>query len=116
MTIAAVLCLCAAVLSAVMGVRSLVRPATELPARAVRAVAPTQLAAAVIFAAGGVVGLSGRSLGLLVLCVVGAIATVAVGAWQGARYAHAEMAATPSGGDSVCGRSGGCGGCSLSCQ
>ena len=59
-----------------------------------RAVAPTQLAAAVMLAAGGVVALSGQpSIGLLVLCIAGALGTVAAGAWQGARYMHAAAGA-----------------------
>src|SRR5262245_32039198 len=94
MLIVAVLCLCAAVGTAAMGARALARPVPEDPAqRALRVVAPTQLAAAVMFAAGGVVALSGRpSVVLLVLCVTGALATVAAGVWQGARYAHAAVA------------------------
>ena len=115
MLIGAVLCLCAAVGSAAMGVRALARPLLENPAqRVLRAVAPTQLAAAVMFAAGGVVALSERpSVGLLVLCVAVALATVAAGVWQGARYAQVAPAVTSA----ACRRSGKeCAGCTLSCH
>jgi hypothetical protein len=116
MLIAAVLCLCAAAVSAAFGMRALARPTPAGGARQVlRAVAPTQLAAAVMLSAGGVVALSARpSLGLLVLCVLGAVGTVAVGAWQCARYAQ-----TAAGRQAVlCGRSGeqACAHCTLSCR
>ncbi len=116
MLIAAVLCLCAAVVSAAFGARALARPAPAGGARHVlRAVAPTQLAAAVMLSAGGVVALSARpSLGLLVLCVLGAVGTVAAGVWQGARYA--QLAARREA--VVCARSGQqpCANCTLSCR
>lgn len=116
MLIAAVLCLCAAVVSAGFGVRALARPAPAGSARQVlRAVAPTQLAAAVMLSAGGVVALSSRhSLGLLVLCVLGAVGTVAAGFWQGARYAQAAVHNEAS----VCSRSGqqACANCTLPCR
>lgn len=116
MLIAAVLCLCAAVVSASFGARALARPAPTGGAQQVlRAVAPTQLAAAVMLAAGGVVALCGRpSPGLLALCVLGAVGTVTVGVYQGARYARtvARHEAVP------CGRSGtpACANCTLSCR
>jgi hypothetical protein len=113
MLIAAVLCLCAATVSAVMGVRALARPAGgDVAARVLRAVAPTQLAAAVMLTAGGVVALSDRpSIGLVVLCVAGAIGTVAVGIWQGARYTVRQS-------DATCSRSAEnpCATCTLSCR
>jgi len=116
MLIAAVLCLCAAVASAALGARALARPAPAGGARQVlRAVAPTQLAAAVMLAAGGVVALSARpSPGLLALCVLGALATVAAGAWQGARYAQAAERREAV----ECARSGrqACADCPLSCR
>ncbi len=62
MLIAAVLCLCAAVATAGLGLWLLTRPVAADPVRQVlRAVAPTQLAAAVMLAAGGVVALSARA-------------------------------------------------------
>lgn len=114
MLVAGVLCLCAAAASAVLGARALLRPAAASGAqRVVRAVAPTQLAAAVMLAAGGAVALSSRgSVGLLALCVAGAIGTVAAGAWQGAHYAQAMLAGPACGRD----RDGACATCTLSCK
>ena len=58
MFIAGVVCLCLAVLVAGSGVRTLTRPAgADLTAQVLRAVAPTQLAAGVMLAAGGVAAL-----------------------------------------------------------
>jgi len=116
MLIAAVLCLCAAAASAVLGAHALARPAAADGAQKVlRAVAPTQLAAAVMLAAGAVVALSSRPyIPLLVLCVAGAVGTVAAGAAQSARYAHATL----SGSSPACGRSADqpCASCRLSCR
>lgn len=118
MLIAGVLCLCAATASAVLGARALAGPAPAGGAQKVlRSVAPTQLAAAVMLAAGGVVALSNQpSIGLLVLCVAGAVGTVAAGVWQGARYAPATLRASDSA--AVCLRSGDqrCASCTLSCR
>ena len=55
-----------------------------------RSVAPPQLAAAVMLAAGGAVALAaptGTALTVVCVCIVGAIGTVAAGSWQTARYA-----------------------------
>jgi hypothetical protein len=111
MLIAAVLCLCAAVVSAGFGARALTRPTPAAgTGQVLRAVAPTQLAAAVMLSAGGVVALSARpSVGLLVLCVAGAVATVTAGAVQGARYAQAAARRQAS-----CRQA--CASCSLQCQ
>lgn len=111
MLIAGVLCVCAAVGSATFGLRSLLRPRAVDPAQLVlRAVAPAQLAAAAMLAAGGVVALAGppRAAALvLVISVLGAVGTLAAGSWQGARYAARRPA------ESGC--CGGCG-CSQSCS
>jgi hypothetical protein len=116
MLITAVLCLCAAAASAALGVHALVRSAPAGGTQQIlRAVAPTQLAAAVMLAAGGVVALSNQhSIGLLVLCVGGAVGTFAAGVWQGASYAHAPV--TRDG--MACRRSGDqpCATCTLSCR
>lgn len=83
---------------------------------ALRALAPTQLAAAVMLAAGGVVALAApaeAALVVVVVCIVGAVGTLATGSFQSARYAlrRAEAAeAEPS----LCG--GVCGNCTLSCH
>ncbi len=116
MLIAAVLCLCAAVATAVLGVWLLTRPRTADPVRQVlRAVAPTQLAAAVMLTAGGVAALSARpqtAMLVVVVCVVGAVATVAAGCWQSAKaVARREEAVSVQGG---CG--GVCATCTLSCS
>src|SRR5882757_9584495 len=96
MLIAAVLCLCAAAATAALGLWLLTRSHTDDPVRQVlRAVAPTQLAAAVMLAAGGLVALSARpQTGVLVVvvCVVGAVATVAAGCWQSAKVVAASAA------------------------
>ena len=112
MLIAGVLCLCAALATAALGLWTLSRPHSADPAHLVRrAIAPTQLAAAVMLGAGGTVALAGGAqTGLLVLivCVLGAVGTVAAGSWQAARFA-VEHAAEPA----PCG--GCCASCSLSC-
>jgi hypothetical protein len=112
MLIAAVLCLCAAAASAALGVRALARP---VPAggtqQVLRAVAPTQLAAAVMLAAGGMMALSNQpSIGLLVLCVGGAVGTVTAGVWQGARYAQRSLRGCDRRGEGPCAT------CTLSCR
>jgi hypothetical protein len=113
MLIAAVLCLCAAVIFAAFGLWLLSRPRTGDPVRQVlRSVAPTQLAAAVMLGAGGVVALSTRpETGVLVVivCVAGALGTVAAGSWQSAKYVARSESAAPG-----CG--GGCATCTLSCN
>ncbi len=116
MLVAGVLCLTAAAVFVASGVRALARTAPANSAEQVlRAVAPTQLAAAVMLAAGGVVALSGQpSVGLLALCIAGALGTVAAGAWQGARYMHAG----PARDSKPCEGSGEmrCAACTLSCR
>jgi hypothetical protein len=112
MLIAAVLCLCAAVATAALGVWVLTRPRRADPVRQIlRAVAPTQLAAAVMLAAGGVVALSARpqtGAVVLIVCVVGAVSTVAAGCWQSAKFvAHREASV---------GCGGACATCTLSCR
>lgn len=111
MLVAGVMCLTVATLFVVLGARTLARPAVAGgPQQVLRAVAPTQLAAAVMLAAGGVVALSRHpSIGLVVLCVGGALATVAAGAWQGARYVQASV---PDG--ETC--QGSCAACTLPCR
>lgn len=124
MLIAAVLCLCAAVATAGLGVWLLTRPRSGDFARQVlRGVAPTQLAAAVMLAAGGAVALSSRpQTGLLVVvvCVIGAISTVAAGCWQSAKVAAAAAANSVGARAQAAQAAGGCGGacatCTLSCN
>lgn len=122
MLVAAVLCLCVAVATAGAAVWSLKQPYADDPVRQVlRAVAPTQFAAAAMLAAGGAVALAApapapMSLLVLVVCVVGAIGTVAAGCWQGAKVVAqkeaAQAAAREAGGG---GCAGACASCTLSC-
>lgn len=115
MLIAGVLCLLAAVVSAAVGATALARPHSDDKARQVlRSLAPTQLAAAAILGAGGLVALvSQPALGLpvLIVCVLGALATIGAGSFQGARYVAAAEARADTGG---CG--GACASCTLSCS
>jgi hypothetical protein len=116
MLIAAVLCLCAAVVTAAVAGWLLTRPRSADPARALlRAVAPTQLAAAAMLTAGGIAGLTARpATGVVVLtiCVVGAVATVAAGCWQAAKAGVRVATVEPA--DAGC--AGSCAACVLSCR
>ena len=118
MLIAGVLCLCAALVSAAFGLWTLSRPAgVDVTQQVLRAVAPTQLAAAVMLAAGGLVALAGSphtALLVVVVCVLGAIGTVAAGSWQGARFAVRSTATGAGTGTADC--SGSCAACTLSCR
>ena len=114
MTVGAVVCLGLAVLIGGSGLWTLARtPGVDLTGQVVRAVAPTQIAAAVMLAAAAIVALAaGGQIGVIALVtgVVGAVATIAAGSWQGARYA-ARREATAGG----CGSGAGCGGCAKIC-
>jgi hypothetical protein len=116
MLILGVLCLCAAVLSAATGLRSLARPRGADPhQQALRALAPTQFAAAVMLAAAGAVSLAGDArtgLPLIIVCVIGAVGTVAAGSWQGARHVTRQTAGTMPTGECA----GSCAACTLSCR
>ncbi|OMC34149.1 hypothetical protein A5740_10985 [Mycobacterium sp. GA-1841] len=116
MLIAALLCLSAAVIVGVFGLWLLTRPRTGDPVRSVlRAVAPTQLAAAVMLAAGGAAGLAAAphtGLMVVVVCIIGAVATVATGCWQSAK----AVAVTEAQGQSGGGCAGSCAGCTLTCE
>jgi hypothetical protein len=116
MLIAAVLCLCAAVATAGVGGWLLRRPPSGDPVLAVlRSVAPTQLAAAAMLAAGGAIALAAEAetaVVVLIVCVLGAVGTIAAGCWQSAKtVARSDAAAADSGG---CG--GACATCTLSCS
>jgi hypothetical protein len=112
MLIAAILCLCAAAATAALGLWTLAHPRPEDPVRSVlRAVAPTQLAAAAMLAAGAIVALvAPQQIGVLslVICVLGAVGTVAAGCYQAAKVAaRSQPAAT--------GCAGSCQSCILPC-
>lgn len=111
MLIVGVMCLCAAVLCTGAGVRSLTRPrSTDPTERALRAMAPPQLAAAILLAAGGAVALTAGRLWPVLACIAVAVATVAFGSWQSARFALAHADAEPA----EC--AGSCAACTLSCH
>jgi uncharacterized membrane protein len=114
MTVGAVVCLGLAVLIGGSGLWTLARtPGVDLTGQVLRAVAPTQIAAAVMLAAGAIVALAARGqIGVIALVtgVVGAVATIAAGSWQSARYAS-RREATAGG----CGSGEGCGGCAKIC-
>jgi hypothetical protein len=117
MLIAGVLCMCAAVASAGFGTWSLAHGPVPSPADttavALRAMAPTQLAAAIMLAAGGLVALvaspNAALVVVVIVCVAGALGTLAAGSWQSARFAvRREALADDCAGD--------CAGCTLSCR
>lgn len=113
MLIAGVLCMCAAVASAGFGTWSLAHNQNiGSTAVVLRAMAPTQLAAAVMLAAGGLVALAAAphtALVVLIVCVIGALGTLAAGSWQTARFAVRQEATAP-------GCAGSCAGCTQSCH
>lgn len=112
MLVVGVVCLCLAVLVGGSGVRTLTRPpSADVTAQVLRAVAPTQLAAAVMLIAGGSAALAApphTGLTVLIVCVLGAVGTVGAGSWQGARYAARREA------EASC--AGSCASCTLSCK
>ncbi|UXA18145.1 hypothetical protein [Mycobacterium sp. SMC-4] len=120
MLVAAVLCLSVAVLAAASGVWSLTRRSSDdYVHQVLRAVAPTQLAAAVMLTAGAVAALSSAPMAPVILagCVAGAIGTVAAGCWQAARAVarrNALQSARAGGCEGSSGGSG-CATCTLSC-
>ena len=115
MLIAGVLFLSSAAASAGFGTRSLVRGRVGGDAQlALRAMAPAQIAAAVMLASGGVVALAATPavapmmvMVILVICVVGALGTLAAGAYQSARFAARLEKASGCGGQ--------CAGCTRPC-
>lgn len=115
MTVGAVVCLALALLIGGSGLWTLAyRPGVDLTAQVLRAVAPTQIAAAVMLAAGAILALAAPgTVGTIGLIggVVGAVGTIAAGSWQGARYAARREAAAGPG----CGSGDGCGGCTKVC-
>ncbi|MCV7358768.1 hypothetical protein [Mycolicibacterium fluoranthenivorans] len=125
MLVAAVLCLCAAAATAAVAGWTLSRPHSDDPVRQIlRAVAPTQFAAAAMLATGGVVALAKpgtMAFLVLMVCVVGAVGTVAAGCWQNAKLvaraeAAEELARARSGVDGSAGCAGSCASCTLSCS
>ena len=114
MVAGAVLCLCLALLIAGTGLWTLTRRSrVDITGRVLRAVAPTQIAAAVMLAVGGVAALAAPApIGLtwLIIGAVGAIGTIGAGSWRAARYA-ARWQVT-----STCGSAEACAGCTQLCR
>lgn len=119
MLFAAVGCLTAAAVTAALGGWALSRPrSADMVRQVLRAVAPTQLAAAAMLAVAGVVALSSHpetAAVVVLVCVLGAIATVAAGCWQSAKFvaASAVAASACAGAAAGCG-AGACATCTLS--
>ncbi|HEY1841911.1 MAG TPA: hypothetical protein VGG53_17135 [Mycobacterium sp.] len=113
MLIAGVLCVCAAMVMAVLGLRSLARPAgTGTAGLILRSVAPPQLAAAIMLAAGGTVALAApvaTALPVICVCAIGALGTLGAGSYQTARYALRHE-------DAAAGCGGTCAACTLACH
>jgi hypothetical protein len=118
MLFAAVGCLCAAVATAALGGWTLSRPrSADMVRQVLRAVAPTQLAAAAMLTVAGVVALSSQpdtGLVVVIVCVGGAIATVAAGCWQSAKFVAASAGAAPTCGAAATCAGGACATCTLS--
>lgn len=116
MLIAGVVSLCAAVASAAFGIWSLSHaPTTDAMQLALRSMAPTQFAAAVMLAAGGVVALAASphtAVVVVIVCIAGALGTLATGSLQSAKYALRREVATAD----QPGCAGSCGACTRSCH
>lgn len=115
MLIAGVVCVCAAIASAAFGIWSLSHTATtDATQWAVRSMAPPQFAAAVMLGAGGVVALaaSPQTALVVVVCILGALGTLATGSMQSAKYALRRQAVPAN----QPGCAGSCGACTLSCH
>lgn len=111
MLIGGLACLGLAVLVGLSGLRTLRRPAVDVTGQVLRAVVPTQFAAAVILGAGGAVAIAlpaTTGLVVLIVCIIGAVGTVAAGSWRTARFAAARESEQAG-----CG--GGCAGCNQIC-
>jgi hypothetical protein len=104
------------VAAAATGFWSMARPhSADTVAQVLRAVVPTQLAAAVMLGAGGVVALAAppqAGVLALVVSVVGAVGTVATGCYQSAKM----VARSEVGRAADAGCAGSCASCTLSCQ
>jgi len=117
MLIAAIICLTLAAVTAALGIWSWTRPrSAEVVPLVLRSVAPIQMVAAVMLAAGGAVALTAprqMALTALITGVVGAVGTVAAGCYQGAKVGAAMLSQQAAPAEDAC--SGSCAGCTLSC-
>ena len=119
MLYAAVGCLLAAAATAALGGWTLSRPrSADFVRQVLRAVAPTQLAAAAMLTVAGVVALSSQpdtGAVVVIVCVLGAILTVAAGCWQSAKFVAARAGAVAACGSATAGcGTGACATCTLS--
>lgn len=118
MLIAAIVCLCVAAATAATGLWSWKRPrSADIVALVLRSVAPIQFVSAVMLAVGGAVALSEPGqvgLTVMLVCIVGAVGTLAAGCYQGAKAGAAMLAqeSVPAGD----GCTGTCASCTLSCS
>jgi len=114
MVVGAVLSLCLAALIGGSGLWSLARRSgIDITGQVLRAVAPTQVAAAVMLAAGAVTALAAPTrIGVigLIISAIGAIGTIAAGSWRAARYAAQRQVSAS------CGSANGCAGCTQLCR
>lgn len=117
MLIAAIVCLTLAAVTAVVGTWSWTRPrSAEVVPLVLRSVAPIQMVSAVMLAAGGVVALTAPrhiALTALIVCVVGAVGTLAAGCYQGAKVGAAMLDQQNASAADAC--SGSCGSCTRTC-
>ena len=118
MLIAAVLTLGASAATTALALWWLARiPADDPERQVLRAVAPTQLAGAVMLAAGGAVALAAPAhVGplILLMCIVGAVGTIAAGCYQSAKVVARRQAVNAAAPADSC--AGACASCTLSCH
>ena len=114
MVVGAVLSLVLAALIGGSGLWTLARRSgVDLTGQVLRAVAPTQVAGAVMLFAGGIAALAAPvRIGLvgLILAAIGAISTIGAGSWRAARYAARQQRVAD------CGSADGCAGCTQLCR
>ncbi len=114
MVVGAVLSLVLAALIGGSGLWTLARRSgVDLTGQVLRAVAPTQVAGAVMLFAGGIAALAAPvRIGFvgLILAAIGAISTIGAGSWRAARYAARQQRVAD------CGSADGCAGCTQLCR
>lgn len=117
MLVVGVLSFCAAVACAAAALWLLSRPRSNDPGQQVlRALVPTQFAAAVMLAVGGAVAVStepGTALLVAIVCVIGAVGTLGAGCWQSAK-SLARIGGQSTAATGECGSV--CATCTLSCS
>ncbi len=89
------------------------RSGVDLTGQVLRAVAPTQVAGAIMLFAGGIAALAAPArigLGGLIIAAIGAICTIGAGSWRAARYVARQQRTAD------CGSADGCAGCTQLCR